>query len=68
MDGGKKLTFGNPAGLAVLKKGDVLIVVDYCFGMSENTEGETGLDRIFNMPISPDTIKFHLFEMIEIET
>ena len=66
-DEDEKLTFGNPAGLAVLKKGDVLIVVDYCFSMPENTEDNTGLDRIFNMPISPDTIKFHLFEMIDIK-
>ncbi|MBL4854412.1 MAG: hypothetical protein JKY25_09260 [Robiginitomaculum sp.] len=66
-DENEKLTFGNPAGLAILKKGDVLIVVDYCFTMPDNTEGETGLNRIFNMPISPDTIKFHLFEMIEVD-
>ncbi len=66
-DEDEKLTFGNPAGLAILKKDDVLIVVDYCFSMPENKEGETGIASLLNMVIAPDTIKFHLFEMIDIE-
>ena len=65
MEDGETLTFGNPAGLAMLGKSDALLVVDYCFSMAENTEGETGIDRFLNMPICPDTITLHLFEMIK---
>ncbi len=67
LEDGETLTFGNPACLITLQKGDVLMVVDYCFSMPENTEGKTGLDRLLNMSISPDTIKFHVFEMIDID-
>lgn len=62
---GRPLYCGNPPGLCPLKSGDVLIVVDYCFSFAEHSKGQSIADRFANMPLAPDTIKFHKFEMIE---
>jgi len=62
---GNKLYCGNPPGICSLKKDDVLIIVDYNFSFPEEIEGQSSVDRLTNMPLFPDSIKFHKFEMVE---
>ena len=65
MEDGETLTFGNPAGLAILEKGDVLLVVDYAFSAADTSEKLSGKEWLNSFTISPDTIEFHAFEMID---
>lgn len=61
-ENGKEIFFGHPAGLFTLTEGDQLLLVDYAFSLELKTDKPFNLDDGFS--ISPDTLKFHLFQLL----
>ena len=59
---GNEIFFGHPAGLFTLEEDDQLLLVDYAFSLEFKTGKPFDIDDGFT--ISPDTLKFHLFQIL----
>lgn len=62
-ENGEEIFFGHPAGLFTLKENDQLLLVNYAFSLDLEADKPFDLDDGFT--ISPDSLKFHLFQLLK---